>query len=166
MVQQRQIQNYPGQSPQTLPNVPPASKPTMQLNQAQVAVPPTPMPACPAPPPPPCQQAPVQQTTSTTTPSRLKMLLRLGDGKPRFEIRSSDSTELLLKVYGEKVEMQAAPESMKSHPIAGVTARGPGSLRRPWRRGNLRPIVRFIGHRRGIAEGERFPEVQARKELE
>ena len=50
------------------------------------------------------------------------MLLRLGDGKPRFEIRTSDSVELLLKVYGEKIEMQSAPEGAKASPIAGVTA--------------------------------------------
>jgi lipopolysaccharide export system protein LptA len=52
------------------------------------------------------------------------MLLRLGDGKPRFEIRNTESTELLFKVYGEKVELQSAPEGMQSSPIAGVTAVG------------------------------------------
>ena len=30
------------------------------------------------------------------------MLLRMGDGQPRFEIRNSVTTELLLKVYGEQ----------------------------------------------------------------
>jgi hypothetical protein len=50
--------------------------------------------------------------------------MRLGDGKPRFEIRNSESVELLLKVYGEKIEMQSAPEGAKASPIAGVTAVG------------------------------------------
>jgi hypothetical protein len=54
--------------------------------------------------------------------AHLKMLLRMGDGQPRFEIRNSASTELLLKVYGEKIEMQAPPESKSS--LAGVTAIG------------------------------------------
>ncbi len=52
------------------------------------------------------------------------MLMRLGDGKPRFEIRTSDSVALLLKVYGEKIEMQSAPEGAKASPIAGVSAIG------------------------------------------
>jgi hypothetical protein len=56
--------------------------------------------------------------------SKLKMLLRLGDGKPRFEIRNTESTELLFKVFGEKVELQSAPEGMQASPIAGVTAVG------------------------------------------
>jgi hypothetical protein len=60
--------------------------------------------------------------TSSTQPARLKMLLRMGDGQPRFEIRNSASTELLLKVYGEKVEMQAPPDARSS--LAGVTAMG------------------------------------------
>jgi hypothetical protein len=50
------------------------------------------------------------------------MLLRMGDGQPRFEIRNSASTELLLKVYGEKIEMQAPPDAKSS--LAGVTAMG------------------------------------------
>ncbi|MBO0698487.1 MAG: hypothetical protein J2P46_08840 [Zavarzinella sp.] len=54
--------------------------------------------------------------------ARLKMLLRMGDGQPRFEIRNSATTELLLKVYGEKVEMQAPPDAKSS--LAGVTAMG------------------------------------------
>jgi Polysaccharide biosynthesis/export protein len=62
--------------------------------------------------------------TSTANASKLKMLLRLGDGKPRFEIRNTESTELLFKVYGEKVELQSAPEGMQTSPIAGVTAVG------------------------------------------
>ncbi|HKB02235.1 MAG TPA: hypothetical protein VKD90_08450 [Gemmataceae bacterium] len=58
----------------------------------------------------------------SATPARLKMLLRVGDGQPRFEIRDSASTELLLKVYGEKVEMQGTPDARSS--LAGVAAIG------------------------------------------
>ena len=52
------------------------------------------------------------------------MLLRMGVGSPRFEIRSSNGEELLLKVYAEKIEMKNAPEGVKAHPLAGVTAAG------------------------------------------
>jgi hypothetical protein len=54
--------------------------------------------------------------------ARLKMLLRMGDGQPRFEIRNTTTTELLLKVYAEKIEMQAPPEAKSS--LAGVSALG------------------------------------------
>jgi hypothetical protein len=54
--------------------------------------------------------------------TRLKMLLRMGDGQPRFEIRNSGTTELLMKVYGEKIEMQAPPDAKST--LAGVTAIG------------------------------------------
>jgi hypothetical protein len=50
------------------------------------------------------------------------MLLRMGDGQPRFEIRNTVTTELLLKVYAEKIEMQSPPESRS--PLAGVAAIG------------------------------------------
>jgi hypothetical protein len=56
--------------------------------------------------------------------SKLKMLVRLGDGKPRFEIRNSSGENLLLKVYGEKIEMQSVPDTVKGSPIAGVAAIG------------------------------------------
>jgi hypothetical protein len=62
-------------------------------------------------------------TPPTVAPSRLRMLLRLGDGKPRFEIRDTASAELLFKVYGEKIEMQAPSDGKKSA-IDGVTAVG------------------------------------------
>ena len=58
------------------------------------------------------------------TQAKLKMLLRIGSGTPRFEIRNTSNDELLLKVYGEKIEMQAAPEGGKGSPLAGVTASG------------------------------------------
>jgi len=76
---------------------------------------------------PPLVEAPgmpkVQQMAVAPT-TKLKMLVRLGDGKPRFEIRQSDSTDLLFKVYGEKVETQPAPEGAKASAIAGMTATG------------------------------------------
>lgn len=56
--------------------------------------------------------------------TKLKLLLRMGTGTPRFEIRSTTSEELLFKVYGEKIEMQAAPDGGKGSPLAGVTAVG------------------------------------------
>lgn len=60
--------------------------------------------------------------TKPAEAAKLKLLLRVGDGQPRFEIRNSASSELLLKVYGEKVEMQSTPDSRSS--LAGVTAMG------------------------------------------
>jgi hypothetical protein len=54
---------------------------------------------------------------------KLKLLLRMGSGSPRFEIRHVETTELLFKVYGEKIEIQSNPEG-KSSPLAGVTASG------------------------------------------
>src|SRR5262249_29439766 len=53
---------------------------------------------------------------------KLKLLLRMGDGQPRFEIRNSVTTELLLKVYGERVEMQSPRDSRSS--LAGLAATG------------------------------------------
>ena len=66
--------------------------------------------------------APATSKGGSADGARLKMLLRMGDGQPRFEIRNSATTELLLKVYGEKVEMQAPPDARSS--LAGVTAMG------------------------------------------
>jgi hypothetical protein len=67
---------------------------------------------------PPVATSPAKPAEST----RLKMLLRMGDGQPRFEIRNSTTTELLLKVYAEKIEMQTPPEAKSS--LAGVSALG------------------------------------------
>ena len=55
---------------------------------------------------------------------KLKMLLRMGVGMPRFEIRNATGEELLLKVYAEKIEMKSAPEGVKASPLAGITASG------------------------------------------
>jgi hypothetical protein len=60
--------------------------------------------------------------TKPAESAKLKLLLRMGDGQPRFEIRNTANSDLLLKVFGEKVEMQAPPESRSS--LAGVTAIG------------------------------------------
>ncbi|HJZ94818.1 MAG TPA: hypothetical protein VKE40_28385 [Gemmataceae bacterium] len=62
------------------------------------------------------------KTTDSVHAARLKLLLRMGDGTPRFEIRNTATTELLLKVYGQKVEMQAPPDATSA--LAGVTATG------------------------------------------
>jgi hypothetical protein len=59
---------------------------------------------------------------STDTNSALKMLVRMGDGRPRFEIRNKASEEVLLKVYGEKIEMQPSVDNKSS--LAGVSALG------------------------------------------
>src|SRR5690606_14833464 len=51
----------------------------------------------------------------------LRMLVRLGDGTPRFEVKSGDA--LLLKVYGQQMRMtgdQPTPESG----LPGITASG------------------------------------------
>jgi hypothetical protein len=57
-----------------------------------------------------------------TDAAKLKLTLRMGDGEPRFEIRNSVSTDLLLKVYGQKIEMKPQPDAKAS--LAGVTAAG------------------------------------------
>ena len=79
----------------------------------------TPMPTAP-------ESVKVPLTNATPTrpaeTAKLKMLLRMGDGQPRFEIRNVATTELLMKVYGEKIEMQAPPDAKSS--LAGVTAIG------------------------------------------
>jgi hypothetical protein len=56
-------------------------------------------------------------------PAKLKMLLRMGDGNPRFEIRNATTTELLLKVYGEKIDLQTPAAASKTS-VAGVSATG------------------------------------------
>ncbi len=116
---------------------------------------PTPAPAPPA--------MPIQQVSATT--ARLKMLMRLGDGKPRFEIRTSDSTELLFKVYAEKVEMQSAPKAPRPRrlPVSACRFR---ALRRPRHRRHLRSTDRSIRHGRSPAERQRLPQNKARQNLE
>jgi len=84
----------------------------------------TPLPPLPPMPPlgyvPPVQ--PLPPTIATPPMSKLKLLMRLGDGRPRFEIRNSTGEDLLFKVYGEKVEMQA--KEATDSPISGVSASG------------------------------------------
>ena len=67
-------------------------------------------------------RTPVPSTPAKIEQAKLKMLLRMGDGKPRFEIRNTATTELLLKVYGEKIEMQSPPDAKAT--LAGVSASG------------------------------------------
>ncbi len=121
-------QDVPPIAPPTPPaqSLPPQQPPSVMPPVAPAPSPYVPAPSYPLPPAPsePAPTPPAVQQTSTTTATKLKMLMRLGDGKPRFEIRSSDSTDLLFKVYAQKIEMQQAPDGMKAHPIAGVTAVG------------------------------------------
>ncbi|MCE9533751.1 MAG: hypothetical protein K8T89_21875 [Planctomycetes bacterium] len=111
---------------QPVPVPVPPSLPPIQVAPRQVVE----VPDVPVPPPavyvpqPQTYSAPQVQQTAASTASKLKMLLRLGDGKPRFEIRSHTGEDLLFKVYGEKVEMQSAPEGVKKSALAGVTASG------------------------------------------
>jgi hypothetical protein len=100
------------------PPAPPAADPLLVTPPTRVPpmvlTPPVPPPSPPAPSAPSASQA----------ASKLKMLLRLGDGKPRFEIRDTAGADMLLKVYGEKIEMQSAPNDGKKSAIEGVTAVG------------------------------------------
>ena len=72
--------------------------------------------------PPETVKIPIAPATPKAEATKLKMLLRMGDGQPRFEIRNSGTTEMLMKVYGEKIEMQAPPDARST--LAGVTAIG------------------------------------------
>lgn len=63
---------------------------------------------------------PAEATTKNDT-SKLKMLVRLDSGLPRFEIRNSSIDEVLLKVIGNKIEMQN-PEGKS--PLVGVSSSG------------------------------------------
>lgn len=71
--------------------------------------------------PEPVKPEPVKPVVKGDT-SKLKMLLRMGDGKPRFEIRNTQTTELLMKVYGDRMEIQTPPDGKTS--LSGVTANG------------------------------------------
>jgi hypothetical protein len=66
---------------------------------------------------------PIAPSQPAEPTAKLKLLLRMGDGQPRFEIRNTLSTELLLKVYGERIDMQSPPDQ-KSSSLAGVSAAG------------------------------------------
>jgi hypothetical protein len=118
---------------------PPAAKPTPEPVAPPVLKVETPAPAKPVDTTPPPVLTPAPSAASPMTPpetvripiapatpkaeaTKLKMLLRMGDGQPRFEIRNSGTTEMLMKVYGEKIEMQAPPDAKST--LAGVTAIG------------------------------------------
>lgn len=64
---------------------------------------------------------PAEATTTKNDLSKLKMLVRLDSGLPRFEIRNTNLDELLLKVSGNKIEMQN-PEGKS--PLVGVSSSG------------------------------------------
>ena len=103
--------------------VPPttSSVPTVTVPGPKPDVPPVVLTPMPTPP----EAVKVPLATPSNKPAegtKLKLLLRMGDGQPRFEIRNTATTELLMKVYGEKIEMQAPPDARSS--LAGVTAIG------------------------------------------
>jgi hypothetical protein len=70
------------------------------------------------------ETVPLKSSAKATSSGPLKMLVRIGSGTPRFEIRHGSSAELLLKVYGEKIEMQSNSEGSGTSPLAGVKAIG------------------------------------------
>jgi hypothetical protein len=113
-----------------------------RLVPPMVAPPPAVDPRVPPIPPPVIDSPPLPQAVVM---SRLKLLMRLGDGKPRFEIRTSDSAELLFKVYGERVEMQSPPEGAKASPIAGVTAVGKVRFTGPMVEGTCDQLIVLSG---------------------
>lgn len=93
----------------------PQDKP-MAPTPAPAPVPPLTSPMVPTP-------APYTPVPTVSSAAKLKMLLRMGDGKPRFEIRNTASEELLLKVYGEKIEL-SSPQDGRPTTLAGVSAVG------------------------------------------
>lgn len=96
--------------PAPLPTAPEPVKPLSPVSPPEPVRPVTPAPG-----------KPIDSAKGPPT-AKLKMLLRMGDGQPRFEIRNSATAEVLLKVYADKVEMQAPPDAKSS--LAGVTAIG------------------------------------------
>lgn len=110
------------------PTAPPAPSPFTDTPPKALAetltVPPVPPVPPFAPLPPKAEPAPKPPELPQALPTaKLKMTLRMGDGKPRFEIRNTASEEILLKVSGEKVEMSAPPDGRPST-LAGVSAIG------------------------------------------
>jgi hypothetical protein len=105
------------------PTSPPMVTDPLNVSPSTRPGPVPPMVLTPAPYPQPSPPAPPVPSASQAT-GKLKMLLRLGDGKPRFEIRDTAGADMLLKVYGEKIEMQSAPNDGKKSAIEGVTAVG------------------------------------------
>ncbi|HEX3152266.1 MAG TPA: hypothetical protein VHR66_29600 [Gemmataceae bacterium] len=105
--------------PVNLPEIP--AKPIVPSNK--VPPPPTPVPeVLRTPVPTPEVTKTPAATTKVIEQAKLKMLLRMGDGTPRFEIRNTATTELLLKVYGQKIEMQSPTDARGT--LAGVSASG------------------------------------------
>lgn len=67
----------------------------------------------------PTRPAAADAVGSVKAPSKYRILLRVGEGEPTFEVRSGD--DLLLKVVCEKVDIKS-PD--KGHGPSAVTARG------------------------------------------
>ncbi len=55
---------------------------------------------------------------------KFKLVLRMGDGISRFEIRTIDGQNLLLKVTAEKIDIQSNPVERQKSPLTGITATG------------------------------------------
>jgi hypothetical protein len=112
------VKPTPVPTPALKVETPPTPPKPVDTNPPPVLTPAPPMPAT----PPETVKIPIAPATPKAEATKLKMLLRMGDGQPRFEIRNSGTTELLMKVYGEKIEMQAPPDAKSA--LAGVTAVG------------------------------------------
>lgn len=105
------------------PALTPPAVPVPPISNSVPPLPPATMPSVPSGVP---SAVPVESGTGMKpglkVEGKLKMTLRMGDGQPRFEIRNTATTELLLKVYGEKIELASPTESKSS--LAGVSATG------------------------------------------
>lgn len=112
----------PAKKPEPLKVAPPVAFDPIPAPPVRVEIPAPPITREPIPVPTPnTRPAPVKIDPKPVAETKLKMTLRMGDGQPRFEIRNAGTTELLLKVYGEKIELQSADAKSS---LAGVSAIG------------------------------------------
>lgn len=91
-----------------VPAIPPAEvQPVADSYPAPVEPQPAPPQVYSPPPPPPMPEVPVVEASAEPAPDAvpLRVLMRFGDGPPRYEIKTGD--ELLLKVYGDRMELTA-----------------------------------------------------------
>lgn len=56
--------------------------------------------------------------------SKFKVVLRMGDGRPRFEIRNVETLDQLFKVYGDSIEIRKNEDQKTSSAMTGLTAKG------------------------------------------
>jgi hypothetical protein len=84
--------------------------------------------------------------------AKLKLTLRMGDGEPRFEIRNSATTDLLLKVYGQKIELK--PQSEGKATLAGVSAMGKVRFVAPGIEGTCEHLTIMSGTGELLLEGD------------